>query len=292
MKLITTDMDGTLLNELSEVSPENVKAIRKAQELNIEVVIATGRSYEAASKPLIEAGLSCPIICLNGAQIYLKNGELIRNIPLDKDACRKIELACTSQSIYFEIFTSAGGYSVNRETFIDILVDVMKYHYRDVEIDVLKEKVKQRFQDEKIQTVDDFDHIFNNNNIDVFKFLAFSLEEDSLNFIREQLKGEHDLIITSSGHQNLEVNHRDANKGAALTFYANRQGIKLEDVMAIGDNFNDYSMLEVAGLGVAMENAAPGLKEISDFTTKKNTEHGVAVAIEEVLKGNSKQLVK
>jgi hydroxymethylpyrimidine pyrophosphatase-like HAD family hydrolase len=121
MKLIATDLDGTLLNEKSEVSPENAKAIRKAQELGIEVVIATGRSYEAASKPLLAAGLSCPIICVNGAQIHLKNGELIRSIPLEKESCKKIELACTSESSYFEIFTSAGGYSVNRDAFIHIL---------------------------------------------------------------------------------------------------------------------------------------------------------------------------
>ncbi|WP_088103032.1 Cof-type HAD-IIB family hydrolase [Halalkalibacter urbisdiaboli] len=292
MKLITTDMDGTLLNERSEVSPESIKAIRKAQELGIEVVIATGRSYKAASKPLIEAGLSCPIICLNGAQIYLEDGELIRNIALDKEACRKIELACTSESSYFEIFTSAGGYSINRDAFIHILVDVMKAHYPDVATDVIIEKVKQRFQDEKIQTVNDFDHIFNNDDIDVFKFLTFSLEDDALKRIREQLKGEHDLSITSSGHQNLEFNHRDANKGAALAFYSSRQGIELEDVMAIGDNFNDYSMLEVAGLSVAMENAAPGIKEICDFTTKKNSEHGVAIAIEEVLKGGIRKTVR
>ncbi len=283
-------MDGTLLNEKSEVSPENAKAIRKAQELGIEVVIATGRSYKAAAKPLIEAGLSCPIICLNGAQVYLKNGELIRNIALDKEACRKIELACTSESSYFEIFTSAGGYSINRDAFIHILVDVMKAHYPNVETNVIKEKVKQRFQDEKIQTVDDFDHIFNNDEIDVFKFLTFSLEDDALQRIREQLKDEHDLTITSSGHQNLEFNHRDANKGAALAFYSSRQGIEQQDVMAIGDNYNDFSMLEIAGLSVAMENAALGIKETCDFTTKNNSGHRVAFAIEKILKGGIRRL--
>ncbi len=168
----------------------------------------------------------------------------------------------------------------------------MKAHYPDVETNVIKEKVQQRFQDEMIQTVDDFDDIFNNNDIEVYKFLTFSLEEDALQRIREQLEGERDINITSSGHMNLEFNHRDANKGAALAFYSSIQGIELEDVMAIGDHFNDYSMLEVAGFSVAMENAAPGIKEVCDFTTKKNSEHGVAFAIEEVLQGRIKKMVR
>jgi Cof subfamily protein (haloacid dehalogenase superfamily) len=290
MKLIATDLDGTLLNEKSEVSPENAKAIRKAQELGIEVVIATGRSYEAASKPLLAAGLSCPIICVNGAQIHLKNGELIRSIPLEKESCKKIELACTSESSYFEIFTSAGGYSVNRDAFIHILVNVMKSHYPDVETNIIKEKVQQRFQDEKIQSVNDFDDIFNNNDIAIYKFLAFSLENDALQRIREQLEDERNLTITSSGHLNLELNHRDANKGAALAFYSSRLGFDIEDVMALGDNLNDYSMLEAAGFSVAMENADPVIKELCDFTTKRHCEHGVAFAIEKVLKGDFKKV--
>ncbi|GAE34746.1 Cof-type HAD-IIB family hydrolase [Halalkalibacter akibai] len=290
MKLIATDLDGTLLNEKSEVSSKNILAIRKAQESGIEVVIATGRSYEAAKKPLMEAGLSCPIICVNGSLVYLKSGEIIRTIPLDKESCRKIQLACESEHMYFEIYTSNGGYSVNRDKFIHVLINMMKSHFPNVETDVLKERIQQRFQDEKIQATDDFDVIFNNPNIDVYKFLAFSLEDVTLHRVREQLKDEQDLAITSSGHLNLEINHRDANKGAALSFYANRLGIELEDVMALGDNFNDYSMLEIAGFSVAMENADPAIKELCDFTTKKNSEHGVAFAIEKVLEGEfSKQ---
>lgn len=285
MKLIATDMDGTLLNENNEISPENIQAIVKAQQLGIEVVIATGRSYEAALKPLRKAGLSCPIICVNGSLIYLQNGEIIRSIPLERESCKKIELACTSENSYFEIFTSAGGYSINRDHFIHVLVNMMKSHYPNVGTDEIKERIQQRFQDEKIQTIDDFDQLFHNDNIDVYKFLAFSLEDESLQRIREQLTNEHDLTITSSGHLNLEFNHRDANKGAALAFYTDRLGIELKDVMALGDNLNDYSMLEVAGYSVAMENADPIIKNLCDFTTKTNSNDGVAFAIEKALKG-------
>jgi hydroxymethylpyrimidine pyrophosphatase-like HAD family hydrolase len=104
------------------------------------------------------------------------------------------------------------------------------------------------------------------------------------------LEDERNLTITSSGHLNLELNHRDANKGAALAFYSSRLGFDIEDVMALGDNLNDYSMLEAAGFSVAMENADPVIKELCDFTTKRHCEHGVAFAIEKVLKGDFKKV--
>ncbi|WP_088106105.1 Cof-type HAD-IIB family hydrolase [Halalkalibacter urbisdiaboli] len=284
MKLIATDLDGTLLNESSEISVENATAIKKAQELGVDVVIATGRSYEAAIKPLTAAGLSCPLICLNGAQIYLENRELIRNIPLDKQACERIKQVCEQESVYIEAFTSQGGFSVSREEFIEIIVNIMKTHYPTLSTDDIKEKMKQRFQDEQIEVVENLNMLIDNADIDIYKFLAFSLEDERLEKIRKQLEQDGDINITSSGHLNLEFNHPDANKGSALSLYAKRLGIEMENVMALGDNFNDLSMLQLVGLSVAMENADPAIKELCDYTTKTNTEHGVAFAIEKMLK--------
>ncbi|WP_157800937.1 Cof-type HAD-IIB family hydrolase [Bacillus solitudinis] len=284
MKLIATDLDGTLLNEANEISVENASAIRKAQQLGITVVIATGRSYEAALKPLADASLTCPIICLNGAQIYLENGELIRNIPLDKVACEKIIEACEKESVYVEAFTSHGGFSISREEFIRILVNIMKIHYPTLSTDTVNERMKQRFQDEKIEIIEDLNLIINNEDINIYKFLAFSLEDHDLENTRKQLEKNEDINITSSGHMNLEFNHPDANKGRALSIYADKLGIEMKNVMALGDNFNDYSMLQLAGLSVAMENGDPAIKELCDYTTKANTEHGVAFAIDKVLK--------
>src|SRR5690625_428018 len=85
MKLIATDLDGTLLNELGKVSTENAQAIKNALDQGIQVVVATGRAYEAAYLPLQEVGLSLPIICLNGAMTYTENKELLKHIPMERD---------------------------------------------------------------------------------------------------------------------------------------------------------------------------------------------------------------
>src|SRR5690625_2376428 len=91
------------------------------------------------------------------------------------------------------------------------------------------------------------------------------------------------ISITSSGAINIEFNHVDAQKGLALETLAKGMGIDMQDVMTLGDNFNDASMLQMAGRGVAMGNAEPEIKAMCDYTTKANDEHGVAVAIDEML---------
>ena len=111
MKLIATDLDGTLLNEKGEVSKENAQAIRKAMALGIKFVVATGRSYDAANKPLQAVGLICPIICLNGVNTYSVDKNMLRNAPMDIIISRKIQTLCQKEDIYFELFTNNGVYS-------------------------------------------------------------------------------------------------------------------------------------------------------------------------------------
>ena len=114
--------------------------------------------------------------------------------------------------------------------------------------------------------------------------MAFSTVQDQLEAVHKELESDTDIAITSSGDINLEFNHPEAQKGFALKHYAARLGIDMKDVMSLGDNWNDASMLEMAGRGVAMANAADGIKDLCQYTTKSNREHGVAVAIEEMLK--------
>jgi len=94
-----------------------------------------------------------------------------------------------------------------------------------------------------------------------------------------------DIIITSSGSYNIEINHVDAQKGIAIAKIAKKLGIKANEIMAIGDSLNDVNMLELAGISVAMENASFEIKDLSKYTTLSNDESGVAVAINKVLDG-------
>ncbi|SET58979.1 hypothetical protein SAMN05216389_11615 [Oceanobacillus limi] len=284
MKLIATDLDGTLLNEKGNVSLENAQAIRKALDMGIQVVVATGRSYDAANKPIQEVGLSLPIISLNGANTYTKEKELIRDIPMDRSICKKIQTVCEEENMYFEVFTNKGIFSLSRDDFKQVIMDIMMTAHPTISKEEIELAVEQRFQDEEVQFISNYDELFKDKNINIYKILAFSLDNSTLQKVRETFTDHSSVKITSSGSINLEFNDPQAQKGIALSLFAESQNISMQDVMALGDNYNDLSMLTLAGRGVAMGNAEEGIKQQCDFITKENKQNGVAYAIEEMLK--------
>ncbi|WP_249869496.1 Cof-type HAD-IIB family hydrolase [Oceanobacillus saliphilus] len=283
MKLIASDLDGTLLNEEGVVSQENADSIKSALAQGIQFVVATGRSYEAARKPLLAAGITCPIISLNGAITYSENTEELRSVPLEHAISKKILEVARSADMYIEFFTNEGIYSVSRQYFMEVLIDIMKSANPQISEEEVREKAALRFQAEPVHFIDDYDEIFMKENLIIYKVLAFSLEKEKLAEVRTKLQSEKQVEITSSGDINLEFNHPEALKGIALKSFAESKGIEMEEVMALGDNWNDESMLKMAGRGVAMGNAAPGIKALCSYETKTNIENGVAFAIDEVL---------
>ena len=132
----------------------------------------------------------------------------------------------------------------------------------------------------KIKYVPDFKDLLKKPSFEAMKFVAFHPDGPKVfNHIRQEIKKIGDLIVTASSSTNIEINNIKAQKGIALMDYAKLQGYQPDEVMAIGDNLNDESMIRMAGIGVAMENAAPEIKEIANFITKTNNENGVAYAI-------------
>ncbi|MFB1050184.1 Cof-type HAD-IIB family hydrolase [Paraliobacillus sp. JSM ZJ581] len=283
MKLIATDLDGTLLNENGEISQTNANMLKEAIRQGIQVVVATGRSYQSANNVLEPIGLKLPIISLNGASFYTANGKKVRSVPLSKNLSSKIVDECKSKQVYFELYTNKGVYSPNRAEFIDVMVNIMLSANPAMSREEIEKRAELRFQEEDFNIINDFPALINNNDIEIYKALAFSLEVSVLDGIRNTFIDTSDIVITSSGYDNLEFNHPEAQKGIALSLFAAENNINLNDVMAIGDNFNDLSMLEIVGHSVAMGNAEQTIKNACSTVTAKNSEDGVAKAIEQIL---------
>ncbi|WP_449538212.1 Cof-type HAD-IIB family hydrolase [Ferdinandcohnia sp. Marseille-Q9671] len=284
MKLIASDLDGTLLNENSKISEANAKAIRKAIDKGVKFVVATGRSYDAANMLLKEVGISCPFITLNGASTCDINGDTLRDIPMDENVCHDIYVACEKGGMYTEFFTNQGLYSFGRDRFIETMTKWWKMAYPELTEEEIRHKVELRFQNEKVQFIENYEQLKALPNLKVYKLLSLALKEENHKKVFNELKDEKGVVITSSGPLNLEFNHPDAQKGLALKDLAQSMGIDMKDVMALGDNLNDKSMLELAGRGVAMGNAEEEIIKCCDYITKTNVENGVAFAIEEMLK--------
>lgn len=283
IKLIAVDLDGTLLTSNGEISERNKQAILAAQKQGIEVIVATGRSFESAIRPFEKAELVCPVICVNGAEVYRADQKQVLSITMSKKIIENIIAVTSEQEAYLELYTNKGIYAREESDFFELLTTLMKANHPDLSESEIKKRVNQRFQDESFIFVDHFEPIINDQSIKIVKALAFSFDQQRLANINEIFAEEPELIVTSSGPDNIEFNHPDAQKGLALKAHAEAMKIDQTQVMAIGDSDNDLSMLSYAGKSVAMANAKESIKAIADQITSSNDQDGVALAIEGIL---------
>ncbi len=276
-------MDGTLLNSKQKISAQNKEAILKAQEQGIEVVVVTGRSYIEAIHIIKEAELECPIISINGAVVMDKQGKKVVSNPLDKDCVKLAIHVLENQDIYYEIYTSDGVYSNDKDRSIATLVDI--FCTANPQLDPLEvtERARNRFEIGHVKEVDHYSHLFEDSNLEFYKLLVFSADLERLGEAGGRLKRIEGLAVSSSGRENLEINSMDAQKGIALERFVQEKGITLSETMALGDNFNDVSMFEKVGLAVAMGNAPSEIQKLCHKVTDTNDENGVAKAILKVI---------
>jgi Cof subfamily protein (haloacid dehalogenase superfamily) len=283
IKCIATDMDGTLLNSIQKISQENKEAILKAQAQGIEVVVATGRSYQEAMYVLSEAGLTCPVIGANGAEVRSKEGEVLSATPISKQLARKVAAKLAEKDVYFEVYTNKGAFTIDADQAVSILVNIIISVNPDVDREEITYAAGARIRDGLVHTTEDYELIFADEDYQIYKLLAFSFDADRLEAAGNSLKELAELTVTTSGHNNLEITHNQAQKGIALETFVKANGIELSETMAIGDNYNDVSMLERAGRAVAMGNADFYIKSLCDVITDTNDESGVGKAILEIL---------
>lgn len=144
IRCIATDMDGTLLTATQQITSENREAIRKALEKGVEVVVATGRSYQEARFVLEEAGIRLPMICVNGAEVRSKTGEILSSNPLNKEQARQAALRLVENGVYFEVYTNEGTFTEDEDKAISIIVDIFSTANPEVPIDQIVDAAEER----------------------------------------------------------------------------------------------------------------------------------------------------
>ncbi|MDT8859921.1 Cof-type HAD-IIB family hydrolase [Alkalihalobacillus sp. MEB130] len=283
MKVIAIDMDGTLLGNVHEVTAENAKAVKEAQQLGVNVVIATGRDEKEARSPLKQAGIICPTITVNGAQVRDEDGNVLSSYPLLKEKTRHVFDVLLTNDIYFELYTNHGTVTDNYDKAIQAIIDFFHAANPAQDINTMQQFAKERFETGAISLVASYDELLEQEDTEILKVLAFSKDEEKLSKTRAQLHDIDGLAVSASAPDNIEITHKQAQKGLAVTAFAERLGISMDEVMVIGDSFNDVSMFKVAGYKVAMGNAEQAIKDLADFISKSNDEDGVAFAIRQKL---------
>lgn len=290
IKLIASDMDGTLLNEKMEVSSRNIQAIKDAEKNGIEFLIATGRGLSEA-KPFLKNHVHPGFITLNGAEVFDPKEKLISSNPLSREAQKKVVELFNKYNVYFEVITDKGIFSNDREARVTNLANLlMKLNPGTSYKQALKD-TQERVKMMPMNFVDNYDDVLNNDSYQIMKLIGFNEHQHRVlaPLKKEITKTIKDVVPTSSSPNNVEVNSIDAQKGIALLQYADNKNILPEEIMAIGDNLNDYSMIKSAGVGVAMANAIPAIKEIAQTQTDSNINDGVAQIIEQTIADNQTQ---
>ena len=268
-RMIVTDMDGTVLGTDHKITKDNKIALKKAEDTGIKIVFATGRFHESAKVHIDFLEEKMPIISSNGS--IIKNpitNEVLYCNSIDEDKCIRIMDTLDKYNLKYQIYTDEiilQKYDTEEEK--QMIIDFIKTVFSDKTEIIFKKDLR--------------DDIKNKN---ILKFNVMELERmELMDTARNELNKIEEIEITSSWGNNLEIMSEGSTKGKAIEFLANLLNINREEIIAFGDNYNDVSMIEFVGTGVAMGNAEEDVKNIANYVTDTNSESGVAKAIDKLV---------
>ena len=280
IKIIALDLDGTLLDSEKRLSEVNRAALERAAARGILIVPTTGRFFGMMPPAVRDLPFVRYAITINGAQVYDRETDtaLVRDeIPLDM-ALAIMETLDRYDVIYdcyrqnwgwmtAALQEKAADYATN-EHYLKMVREFRR------PVPELKRHLRATAAEGDVQKV----MLFARNT------QVSGLSSQVLDAIRLEVAAKFpEIKVTSSTWNNIELNVRSAHKGNALRRFAEHLGLGLANCMAFGDGMNDFTMVEQAGLGVAMANAEPEVKRVAKWVAPSNDEDGVAAGIARIL---------
>lgn len=269
IKFIACDLDDSLLDRSGKISPENKAAIKLVREKGIGLTIATGRMFQSAAAFARELGLDeeQPLICYNGALVQRLSGETLYHEPLPTAvACKLAEHARANDWVI-------NAY-LNDELYVQRWDEHAARYATTASVDV--------------KVVPNLAEFMRKGEMEPAKLLVTTPpEEVSERIVQIRTLAGDFVQIAQSWEDMIEITRSGVHKGKALLRLVESMGLDMSEVMAIGDSSNDLTMLEMAGLGIAMGNAGPEIKNAADYVTLSNGDHGVAYALNKYVLGKS-----
>lgn len=267
IRLVAMDLDNTLLDSNKQVSNHTKEVLEAAIAKGVHIVPATGRIFKAIPEFLRNLKGVRYALCCNGATVYDKyKDEIIYTNHLSKEIAYQLFDVMDKYHCTQDIYHNGQGYMEDR--FLNHLEDykLEEHSYKLVHATRLEVNDLRKFIEEHPDGIEKIQCFFD----DMEERKACMQELESLNI----------ASVASALTNNVEVNQFGCDKGDGLVHLAEYLNIPISQVMACGDASNDTKMIEVAGIGVVMENGNEDLKKIANFVTKTNNEDGVAYAIE------------
>ena len=273
IRLLAVDIDGTLLNPEFQISPADLAALRRAHAAGVEVVVVTGRRHTFALPIVQQLGFDLWVISSNGAVTRSLAGETFHRDLLPADTCRKLCAAMRE-------FRGNTVLTFDKETKGAIVLE----HMNELSASI------QRWLEKNLQYIDFVIPIEDSLTSDpVQAMFCGSIPRMQQALARWQPVDWIKTLpcfgpnIAARDLSMVDVLNQGCSKGHALERWAGYRGIPREQVMAIGDNYNDIEMLAFAGVPFIMGNAAEELRRNGWTVTLSNDQNGVAAAIEQVL---------
>jgi len=246
-KLLALDMDGTLLNDRSEISEENANAIRKALSAGVTVIFSTGRGFRSALPYAEQLELSTPMVTINGGEIWHRPHVLYRRTYLAESIVGKLRELAQAHDAWYWAYAVEDIY--NAERWLAPGETIEDKHW--------------------------------------LKFGFDTPDDEARAAIRREVERWGGLEITNSSETNLEINPEGVSKANGVREVCGMLGIEMSEVIAVGDSLNDLAVIREVGLGIAMGNAQETIKAAADAVTVSNNEHAIARVIETYIFGDS-----
>ena len=267
IKLIAIDVDGTLLDPRGQIPQANIDAIHDAARVGIHIALVTGRSYPFARPIADPLPDSVTLIVSNGAIERDMKGSRIARRLLDRHIARAV-------LDFTRPFRGSAALVFDRDADRQVLFETMDWEHpgrkaywaRNQSLIAQSVPLEDALVEDPIQ-------VMFNGGVDAMRSLHGALHAEANGFA---------VSLTEYVHRDfslIDVTAPTATKGRALAWRAAQLGLSREDVMAIGDNFNDVEMLEFAGVPIVMANSVDGLKQRGWAITGDNESAGVAEAI-------------
>lgn len=258
IKLVAVDIDGTLIDDNHNISKNTIDIIRRLKEKGTEISLVTGRAHISAQKIMNQIGINLPIISHNGGKVALESGKIITNEKFPISLVEKVLEYGEKNKRYMKIY-------IDDLFYVNFDNEATRRFSKEHNIDY---KLVRNFSMEIIEDI----------NLLIIYYDREISKEDLGKF------GHLDLEITTSMPRVIEFIPKGISKASGLKELKKHLDIKKENILAIGNGFNDLSMLEFAGTGIAMKNSdlllLNNFKNVSEFS---NNEEGVYRILRELL---------
>lgn len=270
IKLVGVDLDGTLLDDNKELTPELVEIIKELSKNGVHIVPITGRPLSGVPRCIREIEEIEYAITSNGSQITdVRTGKALFSFPIDNKTANEIIDILEQEDCMYEVFADSVGY-IKQEEY-----DHHKKRFAGTPFG--------EYLFESRRVTPSIKKLFSTSSKDADEVFILCNDEEIRNSIADKMRKINDIQLCLIADKFLEITNKGTDKGNALEALCNHLNIDLQNTIAFGDGENDLQFLEKAGIAVAMANAVDEVKQKADIITKSNNDNGVYEILKQLL---------